>query len=802
VAGRIAAYQAAVGERLKEAEHARVAAEARAEEEQKRRELADVLARAERRRRRSVVALATAFVALVVTGGVALAWARARYARVDGLIDRAEELCVAAEQDEQGGDPALPRAALEQAGEALAGLPGSTRKARLDAIDVRIGKIARVRALVRNLEAVRGARAEHTDAVRTDRDYREAFRRFGLDLDAMAPEAAGREIARYAVAPEVAAALDEWALTLHEASPNGDPGRSRRLVDIARVADPCPELDALRAHFAAWTADELVSFARAERPATERPSTVVLLAKALSAAGEHDLAREVIRSAWRRSPGDFWVSFEAGIITWSKRLGHFDLPAEAAQYLSAAVAIRPSSVVAHVNLAVAYAELKELPDAVAELRKALELQPEFALAHEDLGFVLQEQGEYEGAVAESHEAVRLRPENAEAHRKLGNAYHGLGRRDEAIASWREAIRLDPGLALAHTNLGVALQEGGKLEEAAACHREAIRLGDHLSRADLALAYNNLGFVLRDLGRHDEAVGACREAVRLQPNFAMAFLNLGNALAARNELDEAVAAYREAIRIDPNQAMFHNNLGMALRAQGKLDEAVASCREAVRLQPDYALAYGTLATFLREQGKLDEALAEFRRCAEFAGPGSTLAQAAELYALQVEQQVALKDRLDSVLKGDDRPRDDAERLTLAQMCYDARKYAAAARFWSEVIEADPKLADDRQAPHRYNAACAAALAADGRGQDGPALDDAARAELRGRALRWLTEERIAWSKLLKAQPQARPVVAQTLEHWLKDADLMSVRDPEAMARLTDEERGEWRAFWDGVDRLLK
>ena len=74
--------------------------------------------------------------------------------------------------------------------------------------------------------------------------------------------------------------------------------------------------------------------------------------------------------------------------------------------------------------------------------------------------------------------------------------------------------------------------------------------------------------------------------------------------------------------------------------------------------------------------------------------------------------ALADRLPAILKGDDRPRDNAERLALAQMCYDTKRHAAAARLWAEALAADPKLGDDRQAQHRYNAACAAALAAAG------------------------------------------------------------------------------------------
>ena len=86
-----------------------------------------------------------------------------------------------------------------------------------------------------------------------------------------------------------------------------------------------------------------------------------------------------------------------------------------------------------------------------------------------------------------------------------------------------------------------------------------------------------------------------------------------------------------------------------------------------------------------------------------------------WVAEAEQMAAMAGRLPALLKGEDRPRDDAERLALAQMCYDTKRHAAAARFWAEALHADPKLGDDRRNGHRYNAACAAALAAAGTGE---------------------------------------------------------------------------------------
>ena len=109
-------------------------------------------------------------------------------------------------------------------------------------------------------------------------------------------------------------------------------------------------------------------------------------------------------------------------------------------------------------------------------------------------------------------------------------------------------------------------------------------------------------------------------------------------------------------------------------------------------------------------------------------------------------VALDARLSAIIKGDQQPKDNAERLRLAQRAYDKALHATAARLWAEALAADPKLGDDRQAQHRYNAACAAALAGSGQGKDDPKPDDAAKAKLRKQALDWLKAELSAWKRV--------------------------------------------------------
>ena len=106
--------------------------------------------------------------------------------------------------------------------------------------------------------------------------------------------------------------------------------------------------------------------------------------------------------------------------------------------------------------------------------------------------------------------------------------------------------------------------------------------------------------------------------------------------------------------------------------------------------------------------------------------------------------------------------------------------------------DPKLGDDRQAQHRYNAGCSAALDVSGQGKDDPPADDAANSKLRKQALDWLQAELSAWRRVaLTVGPGNKETVAKTLQHWKVDADLAGIRDLKGLAKLPGDARAAFQ-----------
>jgi hypothetical protein len=135
--------------------------------------------------------------------------------------------------------------------------------------------------------------------------------------------------------------------------------------------------------------------------------------------------------------------------------------------------------------------------------------------------------------------------------------------------------------------------------------------------------------------------------------------------------------------------------------------------------------------------------------------------------------------------------------------DQKRYATGARYYNETFTAEPQFLADPAAPHRYRAACAAALAGCGQGRDTADLDEKTRAGFRRQALDWLRDELVSWRRLLEQQPENAWAVARDLPRWLEDSHFAGVRGPEALARLPELERQAWQKLWaDVADTLTR
>ncbi len=488
-------------------------------------------------------------------------------------------------------------------------------------------------------------------------------------------------------------------------------------------------------------------------------------------------------------------------------------------------------------------------------------------SHIELGLVLRDTGAPAEArkaieaalaisqkLADAHPTVTEYQSNlARSHNRLGNLLNATGALAEARKAYEAAVAIRQKLADAHPtvteyqsdlagshgNLGNLLSATGKLAEAREAYEAALLIWQKLADAHatvteyqskLAASHNNLGLLLGATGAPAEArkayeagllilrklAGAHPTVTQYQSNAAASHNNLGALLRDTGAPAEALKAHEAALAIRLKLAREHpefpeyaSEIGASLSNMAVLDidakrfadgrvlllQAIDWQKKALASNPRNPTYRQFLANHLtilihaaRGLGRDDEATDARRELAELGATGPRFA--------------ATDARLAAAMRGQ-APKDNAERLALAQRAYDTARFTTAARLWAEALQADPTLAESRRPQHRYDAACAAALAGSGKAIDDPAPDDAARAKLRGQALMWFKSELAAWSRLLQSgTTEAKRDIARNLKHWQVDADLAGVRETGALQQLPEEERKAWNALWAEVNELLK
>src|SRR5262249_19917390 len=182
-----------------------------------------------------------------------------------------------------------------------------------------------------------------------DQAYREAFREYGLDVEALEPHEAAQRLRARNASVELPAALDDWALIRSTTQPGGGPGW-KDLLAVARAIDPDPWRNRVRDAWVRRDNPALTKLVAEEAVAAQPASTLILLGRALRQNGAGEQAITLLRKAQQWHPADFWINFELADCLASARPPQLE---EAIRFEMAAIALRPHSAAVRNNLGVA-----------------------------------------------------------------------------------------------------------------------------------------------------------------------------------------------------------------------------------------------------------------------------------------------------------------------------------------------------------------------------------------------------------------------------------------------------------------
>jgi serine/threonine-protein kinase len=719
--------------------------------------------------RRHKVGLAVAALVLVVVVVLAagIGWnVRDRAARDAALGSEVNRALTEAEQLQEQARWPEALAAARRAQGLLATGTGH------EALRQRVGELLADVQMVLNLEEAHSWSPEGLVNLQKENDgYERAFREYGIDVDALDIAVAAERIQGRAIRRELTGVLDAWSYVRQRLKQGGKDGA--RLLEIARQADPDPWRNRLRAAWERQDRQALVELADSEEMLAQPVPTVDLLGDALMKVRAWKEGVAFLDKVRRRHPDDFWINFNLAYCLTNLQPPQWD---EGCRYYTAAVALRPENVMAHNNLGNALLNKGRPEEAIAECREAIRLKKDWPESHLTLGRALDARGQLDGAIAECREAIRLNKDHAMAHNNLGFNLARKGQLEEAVRELKEAIRLDRTLALAHNNLVNALVQRGDLAGASA-------------------TLQDLGNALRDQGDLPGANAAFQRASALKAEPATAHVTLGHTLYDKGDLPGAIAAFRRAIALKEDYAEAHYSLGNAVRDNGDLPGAVAAFRRAIALKDDFAEAHCNLGHALRQQGEFRQALVELRRGHELGSRNPQWRYPSAQWAQHCQHLVELDEQLPGFLDGKRTPASAEEQVELAELCSLKRLPRAALRFYEGAFTSQPGLLPT----HRYNAACTAALAGCGRGDDAAKLDKGERQRLRSLALGWLRDD---MTRAAQQLANNAPALQQMLRHWQVDPDLAGVREPDRLAELPLAEQETWGRLWAEVTKAVQ
>ncbi len=212
-------------------------------------------------------------------------------------------------------------------------------------------------------------------------------------------------------------------------------------------------------------------------------------------------------------------------------------------FFKQAIAADPGYAMAHVGVALAYAELAAgqgggatreavaFEEAMKAVNTALALDPGLGEAHSVLALLkCVHDFDWAGAEQEFKLALELNPGSADTYDHYGWLCSALERFDQALALAMRAQELDP---LFHrADVATTLLRAGRYDEALEAGLRCVEFEPEYARGR-----STLGWAYMKLGRTDEGLAELKRSVTLAPGNALYLAQLGQAYGLAGQIDE-------------------------------------------------------------------------------------------------------------------------------------------------------------------------------------------------------------------------------------------------------------------------
>ena len=174
-------------------------------------------------------------------------------------------------------------------------------------------------------------------------------------------------------------------------------------------------------------------------------------------------------------------------------------------FCTEAIQLDANQAGAYFTRSIAYYELRNYNQVVADMNKAIQINPNIAQAYWIRGSSYRMLNKYNQAIADMNKAIQINPNFAEAYNERGNVYVILKNFSQAVTDLNKAIQLNPNLADAYRNRGIVHTLLGNHHQAMADLNRAIQLCSKLIDSEsLAATYYMRGILYQEMGNNYKA----------------------------------------------------------------------------------------------------------------------------------------------------------------------------------------------------------------------------------------------------------------------------------------------------------
>ncbi|WP_192363147.1 tetratricopeptide repeat protein [Mesorhizobium mediterraneum] len=254
-------------------------------------------------------------------------------------------------------------------------------------------------------------------------------------------------------------------------------------------------------------------------------------------------------------------------------------------YLQYALALRPDSDAALVQLAAVSEQLKDGEGAIAFYRRIPASSPLKALSELQLGLNLADLDRYDEAIAHLKALVEAHPDDMRAYQALGGVYaskedfrSAADLYDKAVVMLKTPTRADWNIFYQR---GIAYERLKEWPKAEPNFRKALELFP-----DQPQVLNYLGYSWVDMNINlEEGLQMIQKAVDLRPSDGYIVDSLGWAYFRMGRFEDAVREMERAVSLKPEDPVLNDHLGDAYWRVGRRLEATFQWNQARDLKPD-------------------------------------------------------------------------------------------------------------------------------------------------------------------------------------------------------------------------